>query len=74
MGKIKPKGSYNGGKNGSGVYQALINLIPPHDVFVTGFAGYCGVLANKAPAATNIIIDLDNDVLDKWRPLLGSPG
>ncbi len=26
--------AYPGGKNGAGVYQTLINLIPPHEVYI----------------------------------------
>lgn len=31
--------NYLGGKNGSGVYQAIINLLPPHDTYIEGFLG-----------------------------------
>jgi len=31
--------SYPGGKNGQGVYQRIISLIPPHDVYVEPFVG-----------------------------------
>ena len=63
----RPFKTYNGGKNGSGVYQAIINQIPPHDVFVSGFAGNCGVLANKRRASMdNIAIDLDASVVEGW--------
>ena len=58
--------SYPGGKNGPGVYQTLINHIPPHDVFVSAFAGHCGVLQNKRPAGRNIAIDLDRAPLESW--------
>lgn len=33
--------TYFGGKGGSGVYQAIINQIPPHNSFVSGFLGHC---------------------------------
>lgn len=62
----KPFKTYNGGKNGSGVYQAIINQIPPHDTFISGFAGNCGVLANKKAATNNIAIDLDLEVVKAW--------
>lgn len=55
--------AYPGGKAGSGVYQTLINQIPPHDVFVSAFAGHCAVLRRKRPARRNIAIDLDEDPL-----------
>lgn len=66
----RPYTTYPGGKNGSGVYQAIINQIPPHDVFITAFAGNCAVLANKLPApAGSIAIDADAAVAHKWAML-----
>lgn len=63
----KPFKTYNGGKNGSGVYQQIINQIPPHKIFITGFAGNCGVLANKLPASmANIAVDIDTKITDAW--------
>jgi DNA adenine methylase len=63
----KPYKTYNGGKNGSGVYQQIINQIPPHKIFISGFAGNCGVLANKLPASmANIAIDVDVKITDAW--------
>jgi DNA adenine methylase len=63
----RPYNTYNGGKNGSGVYQAIINQIPPHDVFISAFAGNCGVMANKKPAPmANICIDTDATVIKDW--------
>ena len=68
----KPFDTYNGGKNGSGVYQAIINQIPPHEVFVSAFAGNCGVLANKRRATlANIAIDLDARVINGWNLIPG---
>ena len=31
--------AYPGGKNGAGVYQTLINLIPPHDTYIETYLG-----------------------------------
>lgn len=68
----RPFKTYNGGKNGSGVYQAIINQIPPHKIFISGFAGNCGVLANKTPATmANIAIDLDAAVVQAWQAIPG---
>ncbi len=50
--------SYPGGKNGAGVYQALINLMPPHDVYIEPFLGGGAVMRLKRPAAVNIGVDL----------------
>ena len=68
----KPFKSYPGGKNSTGVYQAIINQIPPHEIFITGFAGNCGVLANKVKApVANFAIDLDKKVIDGWNKIPG---
>lgn len=57
---------YPGGKAGPGVYQRLINEIPPHDVYVAGFAGRDAIAQFKKPALRNILIDLDPTPLDWW--------
>jgi hypothetical protein len=51
--------SYPGGKNGAGVYQTIINLMPPHPVYIEPFLGGGAILRLKQPAALNIGIDLD---------------
>lgn len=58
--------SYPGGKAGSGVYQTLINQIPPHDVYISATAGHDAVLRYKRPASRNIAIDLDSSPLEWW--------
>lgn len=63
--------TYPGGKNGSGVYQRIINHMPPHDVYIEGFCGSGAVLRNKRPAKRNIAIDLDLEALNLARELAG---
>lgn len=58
--------TYPGGKNGSGVYQALINLMPPHRVYVEPFLGRGAMMRLKKPAFSSIGIDSDPAVLDLW--------
>lgn len=58
--------SYPGGKSGAGVYQRLINLIPPHRVLIVPFAGHCGVVRNIRPAEHTIVIDQDPVVCQWW--------
>lgn len=58
--------SYPGGKSGAGIYQRLINLIPRHRVFVSAFAGQCGVTRNIRPAEHTIVIDADEVVCQWW--------
>lgn len=59
--------TYPGGKNGSGVYQSLINLMPPHKVYVEAFLGNGAIMRLKRPALANIGIDSDDHVLAMWR-------
>src|SRR5262245_31258856 len=51
--------SYRGGKAGAGVYQKLINQMPPHTTYIECFLGHGAVLLNKRPAHHNIGLDLD---------------
>ncbi|WP_149241492.1 DNA adenine methylase [Dyadobacter sp. 32] len=59
--------TYFGGKNGSGVYQQIINVIRPHHVYMELFAGSGAVFQNKKPSATNIINDIDPMVYERWK-------
>jgi hypothetical protein len=58
--------SYAGGKNASGVYQFLINHVPPVKCIVSGFLGHCGLLKNIKPAKLMVGIDKDKLVTDRW--------
>ena len=59
--------TYPGGKNGAGVYQTIINLMPPHDTYIEPFLGGGAVMRHKAPAKLNIGIDLDSGVIEDWK-------
>lgn len=50
--------TYPGGKAGAGTYQKIINLIPPHSVYVEPFVGGAAIYRAKAPAEKSILIDL----------------
>ena len=74
--------TYPGGKNGPGVYQTLINQIPPHDTYIETHLGGGAVLRHKRPAALNIGIDPHSPALavvatqirlKHRRPRRGSP-
>jgi DNA adenine methylase len=60
--------SYPGGKNGAGVWQRIINQIPPHDVWISAFCGECAVTRHIRPATQSYLIDLDSAVLRRWIP------
>jgi len=55
-----------GGKNGAGVFQTIINQIPPHALYIEAFVGSGAVLRNKRPATSTIVIDADADVAARW--------
>jgi hypothetical protein len=58
--------TYPGGKNGAGVYQAIINLMPPHRTYIEPFLGGGAIMRLKRPAIANIGIDSDANVITAW--------
>ena len=58
-----PSRSYDGGKGGAGVYQTIINQMPPHRVYIEPFLGGGAVMRHKRPAEVNIGLDLDPSAL-----------
>jgi hypothetical protein len=66
--------TYPGGKNGDGVYQRLINLMPPHEVYIEPFLGGGAILRRKKPAALTIGIDRDPQVIQHWQASLAGTG
>jgi len=59
--------TYPGGKNGSGTFQKIINLMPPHRMYVEPFLGGGAILRAKRPAEVNVGIDLSGVVVEGWR-------
>lgn len=55
--------TYPGGKSGAGVYQRIINLIPPHRVYIEAFLGGGAIMRHKKPADVSIGIDVDGRTL-----------
>lgn len=53
-----------GGKNGACVYQRIISLIPPHDVYIEPFVGAGAVLRHKRPARRSVAIDMAPGTID----------
>ncbi len=62
--------TYPGGKSVDGTYQQIINQILPHDSFITGFLGHCGITRIKKPASVTVGIELDKKVYDTWSKLM----
>lgn len=50
---------YAGGKAGAGVKQKIINLMPPHRVYIEPFLGDASIMRAKKPADVNIGLDLE---------------
>lgn len=48
---------YPGGKGGAGVFQTIINLIPPHRIYIEAFAGGANIYERKSPAASSYLIE-----------------
>lgn len=59
--------SYLGAKSGAGVYQAIINAMPPHDTYIETHLGSGAILKNKAPAMRSIGIDLDPHIVNGFK-------
>lgn len=60
--------AYNGGKAGAGTSQKIINLMPPHRVYVEPFLGAGAILRTKRPAAETVGVELDPAVIAAhWR-------
>jgi len=63
---ILPTSGYFGGKGAAGVVHRIINQMPRHRVFVSGFLGHCAVLRYKRPALLQIGVEVDPDVVAAW--------
>jgi hypothetical protein len=58
-------GSYFGSKATSGLCQAIIALMPPHDTYIETHLGGGAIMQRKPPALRNIGIDLDGGALKR---------
>ncbi len=58
---------YPGGKGASGIYQRLINQIPPHRVYVETHLGGGAIMRHKSQAEVNFGLDIDPDVIANWK-------
>jgi len=56
---------YPGGKGKT--FQQVINLMPPHSVYIETHLGGGAVMRHKKPAARNIGIDADERVISQWK-------
>ncbi len=73
MNQLSPHKRYSGGKGGSGVYQALINLIPPVDTFISACVGNGGVERHLKLPSHTILNDINPDVYAGWLKTIKIP-
>jgi DNA adenine methylase len=59
--------TYEGGKGQDGVYQRIINQMPPHDIYIEPFIGGGAVMKFKRLARRSIAIDRDPEVVAAWK-------
>jgi len=64
-----PKGleHYPGSKWGNGVYQTIINQIPPHEHYVEGCLGSGAILLNKRLASSTVGNDCNRSIIKHWK-------
>jgi site-specific DNA-adenine methylase len=55
---------YPGGKGG--VFQKLINLMPPHEIYIETHLGGGAIMRHKRRAKRNIGIEIDPNVIELW--------
>lgn len=60
---------YPGGKNGAGSYQRIINIIPPHKIFIEACAGSGAITRTMKPCEYNILIEADPVQAEKLKEL-----
>jgi site-specific DNA-adenine methylase len=59
-------GSYFGSKATSGLCQAIIAMMPPHDVYIETHLGGGAIMKRKPPAVHNVGIDLNRRAVEKF--------
>lgn len=60
-------GSYFGSKATSGLCQAIIAMMPPHDTYIETHLGGGAIMQRKPPALRNIGIDLNGRALERFQ-------
>ena len=61
------RNGYFGSKATAGLWQPLIAMMPPHDVYIESHLGGGAIMRRKPPALRNIGIDLDGRVIESFR-------
>lgn len=68
------KDLYPGAKGGAGVYQTIINQIPPHKLYIELFLGSGQIIKYKRPAQINVGVEISPAVIDKYHYDSGKAG
>lgn len=63
---------YLGAKSGSGVYQAIVAQMPPHDTYIETHLGTGAVMRAKPPAARTIGVEIDPATIASYPPPAGA--
>jgi len=63
---------YFGAKNGGGMYQNIINLIPPHKKYYEIYGGSLYVMRKKSIAAVTVINELDRFIVSIYKKYFGN--
>lgn len=71
---VKLARRYPGGKGGAGIHQKIINLMPPHRMYIEPFVGGGNIYARKKPALASIVMDIDERSLNYWKDKAGPGG
>jgi len=66
--------TYPGGKAGAGVWQTLVNELPPHREYIAAFAGLDAIARHKRPAERTVLIDLNERTLRRLWELVDFEG
>src|SRR5438552_15583209 len=69
--RSKPPFGYYGAKQR--ISSQIIDLFPPHNAWVEGFAGSAAITLAKPPAPIEVINDLDGEVVNFFEQLRKSP-
>lgn len=66
--KIPSLENFRGNKGVNGLYQWIINEIPPHKTYIEMFAGSGAIFRHKKKAYVTYIVDCNRSVIDAWHP------
>jgi len=63
---MKPPYNWPGSKGAPGMAQAIVSQIPPHQFYLSPFAGFDSVAQSIRPAERRLFIDLHPDPVEYW--------